>query len=58
MVLSPGGYTALPMRVPTTRMIFFIMARTIEANGAASQRACSGPDLPATGVINSQNNHR
>src|SRR5690606_1243049 len=36
-VLSPGGYTALPMRFPTTRMSFIVMGRTLSAEIAGSQ---------------------
>ena len=36
-VVSPGGYTALPMRVPTTRMIVVVMgADNKGANGRLS----------------------
>jgi hypothetical protein len=39
-VLSPGGYTTLPMRVPTTRMIAvrFFMGRIVRHKANARQR--------------------
>nr|CAI0338249.1 hypothetical protein SHINE37_42103 [Rhizobiaceae bacterium] len=39
-VLSPGGYTTLPMRVPTTRMIEvrFFMGRSVNGKAPARQR--------------------
>jgi hypothetical protein len=39
-VLSPDGYTTLPMRVPTTRIIEvrFFMGRIVSHKGAARQR--------------------
>jgi len=45
-VLSPGGYTTLPMRVPTTRMFAmrFFMGRSVSHKASTRQRLsrCSG----------------
>jgi hypothetical protein len=39
-VLSPDGYTILPMRLPTTRMIVvkFFMVRSVNGKSNARQR--------------------
>jgi hypothetical protein len=45
-VLSPDGYTILPMRLPTTRMIVvkFFMVRSVNGKSNARQRLLLHPD--------------